>query len=84
MQCKCNEQFNQQMKEQNVAIDDHFALDLDANQVTTLTRVPVRRIDTSKRNKLPTVVAAFCPMCGKSTKMKKKKAKRKSPKKKAK
>lgn len=84
MNCNCIELINKELEGDNAEIASNFWLDFETGESGLSISMPVRRIDTSKRNKLPSLAINYCPACGKSARRKKKKAKRKTKKKKAK
>lgn len=64
-ECKCIEQVNELLKDQNAAIAQNF---LFANSGSINMSPPFIRLEKSdpkKRSSLPNVLCAYCPFCGK-------------------
>ena len=66
MTCKCIEQVNEQLGPYNTELDTVHTIDWETKKIGTELAIATRRADSSKRTKCKTVLASFCPFCGKS------------------
>lgn len=63
--CKCIELVNKELAKSNAAIDTHFSIDFATGEARNWAYIPLRRVDSVRRTKLPTVVWTYCAICGK-------------------
>jgi hypothetical protein len=66
-QCKCLEQVNAELAKHNTTLD--LAASLDRENLTFCMDnliIATRKIDTKQRGPTKTMIASFCPFCGKS------------------
>lgn len=64
--CKCVQQLNEQLAERNVVIVQELMFDFKNGKADmSPPLILVRKRDSDKRTKLPTLLASYCPFCGK-------------------
>jgi hypothetical protein len=63
--CKCIELVNKELAKSNAEIDTHMSINFATGSATVWPYIPLKRIDSVKRTKLPTVVWTYCAICGK-------------------
>jgi hypothetical protein len=65
--CDCVEQVNKQLAKRNAALDTSLLMNFATMQASiSPPRIQLRKVDsTRKRDRLPTLFAAYCPFCGK-------------------
>jgi hypothetical protein len=68
MNCDCVKRINDQLAEQNFALDTSFLLSEKLSSMTMTLSVGTHWKDSTKKvrgKKPPTIVVTFCPFCGK-------------------
>lgn len=60
MKCKCLEQVQEQLAKHNQTLV--FSFTFDGN---TYINIATEKIDKTKRTKQKSIIAAYCPFCGK-------------------
>lgn len=71
MNCNCIQRIDEQLAEQNFALDVSFLLSESLSLSATTLSVTTHWKDPSKKirgKKPPTIVVTFCPFCGKNAK----------------
>ena len=66
--CKCIEQFNDELEKmgENTRIDVPLLINFKTGKATAdKCKIATIKIDSKKRKRMVTLMAAFCPMCGK-------------------
>ena len=64
MACKCIEKTNEALKEHNAELDTSFKFNFKTGKAPIVLPVALRKRSPS-RKPLPTLMATFCPFCGK-------------------
>lgn len=60
--CRCVELVNKQLSVRNARVEQRFMMSDGFGMSAPL--VQLEKIDQSKRKVLPTVIASYCPFCG--------------------
>jgi hypothetical protein len=63
--CKCIELGNKALEAQNCCIATVMCFDFETRQAHLSMTIPLRKLDSNKKTKLPTLFPTFCPICGK-------------------
>lgn len=62
--CNCIKLCNDALKSQNCELDTVLTFDFKARVGSLSMVIPLRRADSSKKTKLPTLFPTYCPICG--------------------
>ena len=63
--CECVELLNEQLAEHNAYVDTKLQMNMKTGEGRHIICIPLSKIDSKKRTRLPTLVCTFCPICGK-------------------
>ncbi len=64
MSCNCVEEVNQRIKDKNVRIGVGLTL-IENKRLSVVVLVAAEKIDKKKRGRVPSLIATYCPFCGK-------------------
>jgi hypothetical protein len=65
--CKCIEAVNKALAPQNAELDTHFTFGGIYDKTVSIGQamhLTVRKVDTAKKTKLPSLCPTYCPFCG--------------------
>lgn len=61
---ECYELVNEKLKPMGAVLDTSLQMDFGSGTASLVLKLPLRRYGDSKK-RLPTMVVAYCPICGK-------------------